>query len=109
MTRFVVEPHLIVVHSDEPGSHVTLFGPDGQKLPFRMDASAFDDKAKRYRWAFTFDGAFRPGDLFVFATVDRDVAGQVKDGGIVTKRSWWPRSLVLRDDDGKPISLRQAS
>lgn len=100
-TRFVVRNGLIIIQDVEPGQHATLFGPHGEKLPFRGDQSLFDDAKKRYSWVF--DGAVSSeGDRFVFATADRAAAGTWMTDKFEVVDA---HGVVVRGEGGKPVRL----
>lgn len=98
---FQRRPGLVLFSSNLPGSHVTLFGPNG-KLRFRNDASHFDDVHRSYTWAFEWTESFDNGTQFVFATSERTVVGEVMDGDV---RVIDKRVDVTRDESGKPLQL----
>ena len=95
---------LISFSSDFPGNHATMFGPNGEKLAFRADASSFNDAARSYTWAFDV-GPVVDGDTFVFATVDKTVVGvKTFDGFLVGSKA----VAVARDKIGKPVQIGHA-
>ena len=91
---------LVLLSSDQPGNHATMYGPSGHRLHFRADACAFSDAARSYTWAFQWSGAFVSGQRFVFATSDRQVVGEVGEDGQI--RVLDETVSVPRGEDGKP-------
>jgi hypothetical protein len=97
MNYFEVSPPYVVFHDDQPGNHATLF-VDGCKLLFVAEASSFDDRSKRYAWAFR--GTVPTGAVLVFATADREVVCAL--GGVAEQKTWG--SFVVRHE-GKPVAV----
>ena len=95
--QFTLRPGLICFSDNQPGNHATMF-VSSETLLFREDESSFDDVAHDYTWAFEWAGVPN-GQLFVFATADREVAGIAKDAnvGLVPFRG-----RIERGAEGKP-------
>src|SRR3990167_910417 len=92
-----LRPGLILVSSDAPGAHVTMFGPKGERLRFRPDECEFHDSIPSYVWAFEWIPTLIAGQVFVFATTDRTVVGDVAGAEIrVAART----TVIERGDDG---------
>lgn len=96
---FDIRDGLILFNSERPGSHATMFGPIG-KLPFKNSASRFSDEDRSYTWAFMYDDSVTDGMLFIFATSEFEIVGQVKDGEIEVIDC--PDVTIVRED-GKPL------
>lgn len=99
--RFELRHPHVFFHDDKPGNHVTVFASDGRKLPFLVEASRFDDRARKYAWAFDAEGA-APGAFIVFASADREVVGVLGGAGCVLGNFG---EHVVRDIGGKPLRL----
>lgn len=98
--RFQLSPPYITFHDIIAGSHATLFGPHGQKLPFRGDLSLFNDRESKYAWVF--EGTADPGERIVFATSDRTVHAMIGPDGAFIVRT---HITVVRGEGGKPLHL----
>ena len=77
---------------------------NGARVPFNSDASSFNDGARRYAWAFYRPATIAPGDIFAFATADREVFGVVADDGVSVSVLLDPRLRVIRLGD-KPFAV----
>lgn len=97
---FTLRPGLICFTDDKPGNYATMFGPDGRKLAPCGEHNQFDNAARSFTWAFEWSGV-PDGQMFVFATADREVAGVAKDAnvGVVPFRG-----MVVRVG-GKPEAI----
>ncbi len=99
--RFEQRSPLIIFHDNAPGEHATLFGPNGLKLPFRGEESAFNNALRTFAWAF--EGTVIDGDSIVFATTDREVVGKVH--GLDIEVEIPERGSVLRDEENRPFGI----
>ena len=79
---FYADTGYVTFASNIPGSHVTLFAPNGEVLPLCVDRCWFHDGERDYRWVFSHDRPLYEGDMFVFATTDRVRVGLVSGGEI---------------------------
>lgn len=100
--KFIVQPGLMLFSDDMPGAHATLFGPKGP-LQFRDDTCSFDDAAHSYTWAFEYATPLKKGQVFVFATSDREVVGEVDTSGEVQVSD--RKVKVMREENGKPFKF----
>lgn len=100
--KFELRPPLILFHDSRPGQHATLFGPHGQKFPFRNDASSFKDAHAQFTWAF--EGEVADGDKVVFATTDREVIGRVEGNVIHVEIPAHGQEVVVHDVEDKPVA-----
>lgn len=103
MTFFVASATTITVHDDRSCKYPTLFGPTGKKLAFQDEGSSFNDSANLYRFVFQCDAVPVTGDTFIFATAERELAGQVMEGGAVQVEE--RTGIVTRAASGAPISI----
>lgn len=100
--KFTIQPGLILFHDDKVGAHATMLGPTG-KLSFRDDACVFHDADQSYAWAFEWTAGLKKGQVFVFATTDREAVGEVDAMGeiVISDR----KVTVKRDVDGVPVKF----
>lgn len=111
---FTARPGIILHESNLPGNFATMFAPDGNKLLPRSDASTANDLTRRYVWAFVWDKPLVDGQVFVFATADREVAavvveGKLASGGPVAVKRYKDGNPWELDRAAKPRSLSAAS
>ena len=101
--RFDVRPGLILFSDDRPGDRATLFGGDpGAGRAHLPDASSFDDAVPWYTWAFAREGAVVEGEVYVFATADREVVGIAAGDAICISPL---RAAVDRGEGGVPARV----
>jgi hypothetical protein len=100
--KFELIPPHVFFHDDKPGNHVTMFLSDGRTLPFRVESSRFDDRARRYAWAFDARDAVA-GAFLVFATADREVVGILGGAGCVLGKLG--EHVIREEGSGKPLRL----
>ena len=70
-------PGYILFHSDTPGGHAAIIGPDGSSLMPLEQHNSFNDGAKKYTWGFLWFMPFVEGMRFTFAVVEYDVTAVV--------------------------------
>lgn len=99
--KFIVQSELILCQDDLPGDHATLLGPKGP-LALKYDACAFDDATRSYTWAFT-RVPLKKGQVVVFATVDREVVGEVDATGQIIPSA--RKVNVVRGKSGAPAKF----
>ena len=79
--KFFTRAGMVFFASDCPGEHAMLT-LNGEPLPFRGDASSFDDAKRSYEWAFDHLTPIRLDSQFVFSTNAYRVVGSFRGGEI---------------------------
>lgn len=98
--NFRTAPGLVLFTMPRPANFATMFGPDGESLPYCDEMSTFAKHENT--WAFKYDRVLKDADYFTFASADVEVIGKAVGTAIVVLSD---RAAVARGGRGEPIKL----